>query len=45
MSYSNEGSDLMNTIGLSGEDWLDLQTLVAQAKELIKLFIGKQHQF
>ena len=44
MSYSNEGSDLMNTIGLSGEDWLDLQTLVAQAKELIKLFIGKQHQ-
>ena len=40
MSYSNEGSDLMNTIGLSGEDWLDLQTLVAQAKELIKIFIG-----
>ena len=41
MTFRYEESDLLNTIGLRGEDWLDLETLIDQAKELVKLFIGK----
>ena len=31
--------ELNHTIGLSGEDWLDLNALVEQTSELVKLFI------
>ena len=30
---------MLNTVGLSGEDWLDLNALIIQAKDLVKLFI------
>lgn len=42
MTFRYEESDLLNSIGLSGEDWLDLEALISQAKELVKLFIGKR---
>ena len=38
-SFRFDGNDLLNTIGLSGEDWLDLNALMLQAKDLVKLFI------
>ena len=40
MTFRYEESDLLNSIGLCGEDWLDLEDLISQAKELVKLFIG-----
>ena len=42
MTFGYERNDLMNTVGLSGEDWLDLGALISQACELIKIFIGEQ---
>ena len=41
MTFGYERNDLMNTVGLSGEDWLDLGALISQACELIKIFIGE----
>ena len=41
MSFGYERNDLMNTVGLDGEDYLDLTGLKNQANDLIKLFIGK----
>ena len=41
MTFGYERNDLMNTVGLSGEDWLDLDALILQASELIKIFIGE----
>ena len=41
MTFGYERNDLMNTVGLSGEDWLDLGALISQASELIKIFIGE----
>ena len=42
-TFRFDESDLLNTVGLSGEDWLDLNALITQAKDLVKLFIGKKH--
>ena len=44
MTFGYEKNDLMNTVGLAGEDWLDLDNLIVQACDLIKLFIGKKRQ-
>ena len=41
MTFGYERNDLMNTVGLSGEDRLELGALILQASELIKIFIGK----
>jgi hypothetical protein len=30
----------LNTIGLSGEEWLDSDALISQTNELVRLFIG-----
>ena len=38
-TFRFDESDLLNTVGLSGEDWLDLNALITQAKDLVKLFI------
>ena len=38
-TFRFDESDLLNTVGLSGEDWLDLNALIIQAKDLVKLFI------
>ena len=43
MSFGYERNDLMNTVGLCGEDWLDLGALLSQAKDMIKLFIGNDY--
>ncbi len=36
---SNDTMDFSETIGLSGEDWLDLTTLANQTAELVQIFI------
>ena len=41
MTFGYERNDLMNTVGLSGEERLELGALILQASELIKIFIGK----
>ena len=38
-TFRFDETDLLNTVGLSGEDWLDLCALILQAKDLVKLFI------
>jgi hypothetical protein len=45
MTFGYERNDLMNTVGLSGEDKLELGALILQASELIKIFIGKYYGF
>jgi hypothetical protein len=45
MTFGYERNDLMNTVGLSGEDRLELGALILQASELIKIFIGKFNGF
>ena len=45
MTFGYERNDLMNTVGLSGEDRLELGALILQASELIKIFIGKFYGF
>ena len=45
MTFGYERNDLMNTVGLSGEDRLELGALILQASELIKIFIGELYVF